>query len=40
MLSILITRDMEFVSYKVLPDTLSDHAMVVSDIRFKGISNK
>ncbi len=25
---------------KVLPDTLSDHAMVVSHIRFKGISNK
>lgn len=32
---ILITRDMEFVSYKVLPDTLSDHAMIVSDLRFK-----
>lgn len=31
---ILITRDLEFVSYKVLPDTLSDHAMIVSDIRF------
>lgn len=31
---ILISRDMEFVSYKVLPDTLSDHAMIVSDIRF------
>jgi endonuclease/exonuclease/phosphatase family metal-dependent hydrolase len=37
---ILISKDLEFVTYKVLPDTLSDHAMVVSDIRFKGISNK
>jgi hypothetical protein len=25
---------MEFVDYQVLPDTLSDHAMVVADIRF------
>ena len=32
---ILITKDMEFVNYLVLPDTLSDHAMVVADIRFK-----
>jgi endonuclease/exonuclease/phosphatase family metal-dependent hydrolase len=32
---ILITKDMEFVHYQVLPDTLSDHAMVVADIRFK-----
>ena len=31
---ILISKDMEFVSYQVLPDTLSDHAMIVSDIRF------
>ena len=37
---ILISKDMEFVSYQVLPDTLSDHAMVVADIRFKGVSNK
>ena len=37
---ILITKDMEFVTYQVLPDILSDHAMVVADIRFKGISNK
>ena len=37
---ILISKDMEFVTYKVLPDTLSDHAMIVADIRFKGISNK
>ena len=37
---ILITRDMEFVSYKVLPDILSDHAMVVAGLRFKEISNK
>jgi len=32
---ILTTRDMEFVNYEVLPDTLSDHAMVLADIRFK-----
>jgi len=32
---ILITRDMEFANYQVLPDTLSDHAMVLADIRFK-----
>ncbi len=31
---ILITKDLEFVDYQVLPDTLSDHAMVVADIRF------
>ena len=32
---ILITKELEFVNYQVLPDTLSDHAMVVADIRFK-----
>ena len=32
---ILITKDMEFVSYEVLPDILSDHSMIVADIRFK-----
>ena len=32
---ILITKDLEFVDYQVLPDTLSDHAMVLADIRFK-----
>jgi len=32
---ILITKDLEFVNYQVLPDILSDHAMVVADIRFK-----
>lgn len=32
---ILITKDMEFVDYQVLPETLSDHAMVIADIRFK-----
>ena len=32
---ILITRDMEFANYQVMPDTLSDHLMVVADIRFK-----
>jgi len=31
---ILISKDMEFVSYQVLPDTLSDHAMIIADIRF------
>lgn len=31
---ILISKDMEFTSYQVLPDTLSDHAMVIADIRF------
>jgi endonuclease/exonuclease/phosphatase family metal-dependent hydrolase len=35
---ILITKDMEFVNYQVLPDTLSDHAMVVADICFKAIT--
>jgi endonuclease/exonuclease/phosphatase family metal-dependent hydrolase len=32
---ILISKDMEFVSYNVLPDNLSDHAMIIADIRFK-----
>lgn len=32
---ILISKDMEFVNFQVLPDTLSDHAMVLADIRFK-----
>jgi len=32
---ILITKDIEFVHYQVLPDTLSDHTMVVVDVRFK-----
>ncbi|MCG6939493.1 MAG: endonuclease/exonuclease/phosphatase family protein [Gammaproteobacteria bacterium] len=32
---ILITKDMEFTNYQVLPDSLSDHAMVLADIRFK-----
>ena len=31
---ILISNDLEFVDYQVLPDTLSDHAMVIADIRF------
>ncbi len=34
---ILISKDLEFVTYQVLPDTLSDHAMIVSEIRFNGI---
>ena len=36
---ILVTKDMEFVNYQVLPDVLSDHAMIVADIRFKVNSN-
>ena len=32
---ILISNNMEFVSYNVLPDILSDHAMIVAEIRFK-----
>lgn len=32
---ILITKDMEFISYKVLPYTLSDHSMIMADVRFK-----
>jgi endonuclease/exonuclease/phosphatase family metal-dependent hydrolase len=32
---ILITNEMEFINYQVLPDTLSDHAMIIADIRFK-----
>lgn len=32
---ILISKDLEFVNYRVLPETLSDHAMVLSEIRFK-----
>jgi endonuclease/exonuclease/phosphatase family metal-dependent hydrolase len=35
---ILITKDIEFENYQVLPDTLSDHAMVVVDVRFKDSS--
>lgn len=31
---ILISKDMEFTSYQVLPDTLSDHTMIIADIRF------
>jgi len=37
---ILITNELEFVNYQVLPDTLSDHAMVVADIRFKNNRDK
>lgn len=32
---ILISNDMEFTNYKVLPEILSDHLMVVAEIRFK-----
>ena len=29
---ILVSRDLEFVSYQVLPDTLSDHRAVVAEV--------
>ena len=29
---ILISKDMEFISYKVLPDNISDHSAVISEI--------
>lgn len=32
---VLITKDLEFVDYKILPDVLSDHKMVIAEIRFK-----
>lgn len=32
---ILITNELEFEYYQVLPETLSDHAMIIADIRFK-----
>ncbi len=32
---ILITKDLEFTDYKVLSETLSDHDMVIAEIRFK-----
>lgn len=32
---ILITKELEFINYQVLPDTISDHAMIVADISFK-----
>lgn len=32
---ILVSKELEFVNYQVLPDVLSDHAMVVADIRYK-----
>ena len=32
---ILISKDMEFVDYRVVPETLSDHAMVIAEIQFK-----
>ena len=32
---ILISNNLEFVSYNALPDVLSDHAMIVAEIRFK-----
>ena len=35
---ILISRELEFVSYEVLPDTLSDHQAVIAEIRPVGPS--
>ena len=32
---ILITKELEFVKYEVLADTLSDHSMVIAEIRYK-----
>ena len=32
---VLVTKELEFVNYQVLPDVLSDHAMIVADIRLK-----
>ncbi len=32
---ILITKDLEFTDYRVLPEILSDHAMVIAEICFK-----
>jgi len=32
---ILISSELEFVSYKVLPDKLSDHLMVVAEIQLR-----
>lgn len=32
---ILISNELEFTGYKVLPDILSDHAMVIAEIDFK-----
>ena len=32
---ILITKDMEFVSYRLLPDILSDHRMIIAEIKSK-----
>ena len=32
---VLITNELEFVDYRVLPDILSDHQMVITEIRFK-----
>ena len=32
---ILISNDMEFANYQVLPEILSDHLMVLAEIRFK-----
>ncbi len=32
---VLVTKELEFVNYQVLPDVLSDHAMIIADIGFK-----
>jgi endonuclease/exonuclease/phosphatase family metal-dependent hydrolase len=32
---ILISKDLEFVSYKVLPDIISDHLAVLAEIKLK-----
>lgn len=37
---ILITKDLEFTDYKVVPEVLSDHSMILAEIRFKGAWKK
>ena len=34
---VLISKELEFTDYNVLTDTLSDHAMVMAEVRFKAI---
>ena len=37
---ILITKDLEFTDYRVLAETLSDHSMILAEIRFKEAGEK
>ena len=36
---ILLTKDLEFTDYKVLAKTLSDHSMILAEVRFKDVGN-